>query len=97
MHGLLAGRFVGRLFAAARVSSCEIFLASRRVPLGTALALELFSIPETPRGSLQIRETHFPRHSERRKPRATTTTRNDVPSRPRIGGLERVLERARSL
>ena len=37
--------------------SCELFLASHRVSLGTALALELLFIPETPHESLQIRIT----------------------------------------
>ena len=62
------------------------------------LRRQLLSVRETPHESLQIGITHFLRHSERRKPRATITTCNDdVPSRPRTSGLERVLERARSL
>ena len=96
-HHAQFARWQIRLFAAARV-----FLANYSLQVTECLSAlpsrwNCCPSPKPLHEPLQIRITHFLHHSERRKPRATTTTRNDVPSRPRIGGLERVLERTRSL
>jgi len=74
----LSGRFgcsdVHVLLCAPFLYVVEWFLA---LPLAQELVSFLETIHEVPR----VRIIHFHRHSERRKPRATTTTYNDVPSR----------------
>ena len=75
-----------RSLAGSVVRMCTSFFAhhfcmSSSDFLALPLAQELLSFLETIYEVLRARIIHFHRHSERRKPRATTTTCNDVPSR----------------